>query len=70
MAISSASSGQAPAAGLPKRNGPRRYAEIASVAADGPHYRLIVACNASTEDRMPASVDMVKSSISRLTQSL
>jgi hypothetical protein len=33
-------------------------------------YRLIVACNASTDDRMPASVDIVKSSISRLTQSL
>jgi hypothetical protein len=37
---------------------------------NGPRYRLIVACKASTEDWMPASADMVKSSISRLTQSL
>src|SRR3984957_4167578 len=33
-------------------------------------YRLIVAWSASMDDWMPASVDMVKSSISRLTQSL
>ncbi|MDH7803603.1 ribose 1,5-bisphosphokinase PhnN [Rhizobium sp. AN70] len=33
-------------------------------------HRLIVACSASMDDWMPASVDMVKSSISRLTQPL
>ena len=33
-------------------------------------HRLIVALSASIEDWMPASVDMVKSSISRLTQPL
>lgn len=40
------------------------------VSSPGQSQRLIVACSASMEDWMPASVDIVKSSISRLTQSL
>ena len=45
----------------------RKAGEVSPAIID---QRLIVACSASMDDWMPASVDMVKSSISRLTQSL
>ena len=47
-------------------NKPGKAGEVSPAIID---QRLIVACSASMEDWMPASVDMVKSSISRLTQS-
>lgn len=52
-----------PARGMPGKRGQ-------SLARAKIFQRLIVAFSASMDDWMPASVDMVKSSISRLTQSL